>query len=103
VVSIILIAHVPGERVGIVQSGNYLFVASKCCGARLDRRQINNDGILCENCPEREPVRTLLDPNGKEARLGTFIALSSDPDNSSSVRWWVRGWTELECEVELNW
>lgn len=102
-VSIVLIPHVPGERVGIKQNGEFLLVLSKCCAAPLDDRQVNKDGIKCSACDEREPVRKIPDLRGNERSLGRFIQLSSDPDNSESVRWWLRGWTELECEVELDW
>lgn len=103
VVSITLIPPVPGERIGIRQNGRYLSVLSKCCAAQLDDRQINKDGIKCSACDEREPLRKIPDSHGNERLLGRFIQLSSDPDNSTSVRWWLRGWTGLECEVEMDW
>lgn len=103
-VPVVLVPHVPGERVGIVQHGAELHVLSRCCGAELDPHQIDKDGIKCSACEQRE-VKPLVEPLVGEDpsttdRLGWMIWAS--PDNQRYVKRWLRGWLKLECDVEVR-
>lgn len=84
------------KRHGIKHDEQDLIVLSACCGAEFSYFT-RSEGGKCSNCSSMHTAK--IDPIDGLA-WATTVSLSCE---EGLLARWIKGWTNLDCEVKVKW